>query len=257
MSLADISHESQLRREDLPYYHDLPDDERTFLWESAKDHLAEEMRYFEGQKIYKNMQMIAEDIRAGELVVVEPVVGLYGIANPIRSRYHLPSLPTEGSVPFIHKKAKPVLDAIAADVHAVGQQDSEFMEQLGEYGFTDFMIAVYSLTRTSPYQSYIAHQGRRFAVGSDGKEATSTHERAKAADIDHSGFYAIKGESGEIVTLNRDVPDREFALFGKLLPKYKAILAQVIDSYVEENAIMALHEIPNGWGGYHVAFKQS
>lgn len=243
-----------LERSDLPYYHELPEMKRLELWKSAQDHLVEELQYFEGDKVYKSIDMVAADISSGELVAVEPTNGLYGIANPVRDRKQLPTCPEEGSVPYINSGSKITLDAIAYDVRTEGHQDGSFMEKLRKEGFDDFMVAVYSLTRISPYQAFIAAQGR-FAVGSDGSSVVSTHERARAADIDHSGFYAVRANTNEIVALNRNAPDREFALFGRLLPSYKAILGKVIERYVQDDAIMALHEIPDGWGGYHIAFK--
>lgn len=165
----------------------------------------------------------------------------------------MPDDEREGSVPYIHKDAKVVLDGLAADIHNTGKRDDDFMDTLNQAGFNDFMCSLYSFTRITPYQAYIASQGR-FAVGSDGVEAVSTHERAKATDIDHAGFYGLRGD--EIVSLNRESSEENFRVLARALPKYREILARVIGNYVAEDMIMALHELPQGWGGYHVAVKR-
>lgn len=64
MSSIDLSAEI-LQRNNLPYYHDLPEVERRLLWEDAREHLAAEVDYFAGEKVYSTMRMVKEDVQRG------------------------------------------------------------------------------------------------------------------------------------------------------------------------------------------------
>jgi len=249
---------NELSRSDLPYFHEMPPDQQTALWEAAQPHFAEEMAFFSGYVRYGNLPEVSAGVNQGILVPVTERPGRFGIARPVRDRYDLrQDRPvSEESVPYLHRNAATVLDFLAEDFHCLSQRDAEFSETMSREGFSEARLSVYSMLRTTRYQRYLASQGR-FAIGRDEKTKGlgSTHEKAFAMDIDHAAFYAVQNDTGQELALNRDADDRTFAALSKLLPRFKTLLRQVVTAYQNDGTVMAIEEVPKGWGGWHIAVK--
>lgn len=257
MSVGVISNEKILARADLPLFHEMDMADQAVLWGDAQAHLAEELAHFGGCKTYGNLDAVVRDVESGIIVPVMPKPGYYGIVSPIRDRYDLSQkLPDDqASIPYLHRDARNVLDNLAEDFHCLSRQDEEFKARLQQEGFSAIRLSVYSLLRTTRYQRFIASQGR-FAIGpdNDGHDRTSTHEKARAFDIDHASFYGERS-NGQEVALNRNSTDEDFKVLGKLLPIFKKLLREVVNVYQADGTIVALEEVPNGWGGWHIAVK--
>ncbi|HUP26552.1 MAG TPA: DUF5715 family protein [Candidatus Limnocylindrales bacterium] len=250
--------EGGLKRSDLPFYHELPEDQQKALWDAAQPHFEAEMAYFSDYVRYGNLAEVGAGVDQGILVPVTEVPGRFGIARPVRDRYDLnDNRPgDEESVPYLHREAATVLEFLAEDFHCVSQRDDEFRETMESQGFSEARLSVYSMTRTTRYQRFIASQGR-FAIGRDEKTKGlgSTHEKARAMDVDHSAFYAVRNDTGQEIALNRDADDKTFEALGKLLPRFKVLLRQVVTAYHDDGTVFAIEEVPNGWGGWHIAVK--
>lgn len=250
--------EGALKRSDLPYFHELPQDHQSHLWAEAQDHFDEELAYFNGFYTYTDMASVRNSVDKGILVPVTEKPGQFGVARPIRDRYNLSGnfQDHEASFPYLQHDAAVVLDFLTDDFRCKANRDDEFSELLAQEGFSAARLSVYSLLRLPRYQRYIASQGR-FALGRDQDypERISTHAKARAADIDHAAFYATRSDTGEEIALNRDSDDKSFAALGKLLPRFRTLLREVITTYHNDGTVMAIEEVPQGWGGYHIAFK--
>ncbi len=250
--------EAGITRSDLPLFHEMPLEEQTSLWQIAQPHFEKEIAYFDEHDRYTDLGAAASGVKLGLLVPVIPKSGHYGIVSPIRHRYDLGrNLPNnQASVPFLHREAEAVLNHIGEDFYSLSRRDDEFRERLQHEGFSAVRLSLCSLLRTTQYQRFIAQQGR-FALGrdQDGRDRPSSHEKARALDIDHAGFYAVRSATGQEVGLNRQSNDKDFAAFGRLLPRFKFLLREVIEVYQADGTVMAIEEVPAGWGCWHIAVK--
>ena len=257
MSVSVISDEKCLTRADLPLFHEMAASDQAVLWDDAQVHFAEELAYFASCETYPDLEAVVCGVKSETIVPVTQKPGCYGIVSPIRDRYDLSQglKNNQASVPYLHSEARNVLDSLAEDFHCLSRRDEEFKAGLQQQGFSTIRLSVCSLLRTTQYQRFIASQGR-FALGrdNDGPNVTSTHEKARAFDIDHASFYA-KRTSGQEVALNRNSTDVDFSSLGKLLPGFKNLLKQVVSAYQADGTIMALEEVPDGWGCWHIAVK--
>ncbi len=240
----------EIQREDLRYFHEMSGEEKAVEWEKTRDYLAKEAKYFENTAVYPHLEAIDSGINSGSLVPIHPSEGLYGIVSPIRNRYSLPGSDTEGSVPYLDPRAATVLSDLSSDIKRSCEQ-SGIKEILESQEILDFRISLTSLTRTSAYQRIIAMQGR-LAVGLDGGTQHSVHEMGLAFDIDHSGLY-VTPQNGIEIALNRDAGEADFNRLATILPAYRKQLRNVIETYQQNGTVLALEEVPNGWGAWHVA----
>ena len=247
-----------LQREILPLFHEMPPHEQDALWQAAQPHFEEETAYFAPYERYTNIDAAANGTRQGVLVPVVEMPKHFGIAAPIRYRYELPGdlRPDEESVPYLQRGAASVLTQLAEDFRCQSRRDDEFSETMQREGFSDMRLSVCSLLRTTQYQRFIAKQGR-FALGRDAGEGdvASTHEKGRALDVDHAAFYATRANTGEEIPLNRDSSSEDFESLLRILPRFRTLLRNVITVYQADNTIMALEEVPQGWGCWHIAVQ--
>ncbi len=246
--------EQELTTADLRYFHEMDEAEKSDLWENAQSFLVNEAANLEtGTTIYPHLEAVNTGLMYGGLVSVDPNNDLFGIVSPIRQRHRLPRSEIEGSLPILHSHTSEVLASLASDIKQTGSDDAQMFEVFDRNGISDFRISVTSLLRTTLYQKKIASDGR-FAVGYDGSSPQhSAHERAVAIDIDHGGMYVTFKKGLVEVPLNRESPNELFNIFAQVLPVYRRVLRKVINAYMEESVVMALEEVPNGWGCWHVS----
>ena len=246
------------QREILPLFHEMTPHDQDALWQAAQPHFAEETAYFEPYERYADIEAAANDVRQGLLVPVLEMPKHFGIAAPIRYRYEIPGNlgPDEESVPYLQRGAASVLTQLTEDFRCHSRRDDEFRETMQREGFSDMRLSVCSLLRTTQYQRFIATQGR-FALGRDAGEVdvASTHEKGRALDIDHAAFYATRANTDEEIPLNRDSSPEDFRSLLRILPRFKTLLRDVITVYKEDDTVMALEEVPQGWGCWHIAVK--
>lgn len=243
--------ETAIPRDDLRHFHEMSLDEQAAEWESNQEYLAIEAEQTENLTIYPYLEAVNFGLSSGKLQWVEPQTDDYRIVLPIRDRNQIPLEEDQGSLPILHSHSASILSILAKDVKAVGSDDNELMTAFDRNGITDWRLSVTSLLRTTVYQRVIAKQGR-MAVGRDGSDRHSSHEKGVAFDIDHGGLY-VATPDGQEVPINRKSNDANFAILSQALPAYRKVLRKVIGLYEDAGVVTALEEVPNGWGCWHIA----
>lgn len=254
MTLIDISSET-LGRSDLQLFHEMSPDQRAASWRSAQPYLRHEEKVFEGIEPFTDLTAARHGIRRGLLVPVYSQEQTFGIVAPIRSRHSLPTNEKEGSIPYLQPHTAAVFYDFMADTRRAVMADEACVEELSRGGFRSLRLSACSFTRVTGYQTHIAAQGRP-ASGYDGRPRTSVHEAGKGFDVDHGAVYATRN-SGQEIPLNRDAAPEDAAILYRLLPPLRAAMRAAISIYQQDGTVMALEEIPTGWGVWHVAVPEA
>jgi hypothetical protein len=234
---------------DLRLFHEMSLEEQQALWASAEGYFAQEAEALQGLGTFPHLDALDVAIADGKLIPVQPNTD-FGIVAPIRNRYAINRLQeSEGSVPYLLSGPAQRLAHIAHDIHVAGAEH-EFGHRLVDAGFTDFLIGATSLTRTSHYQRRLATNGR-FARKGAFEDDSSAHETGRGFDIDHTAFYATQADGSE-VALTPLLPPKELERYKKLVPAFRNLVQGVVVQHTDGPDVMALHEVPNGWGVWHV-----
>ena len=244
--------DSSIARDTLLHFDHLPEDTRNRLIEEAQGYFASEAEVFGDYRRYPNLDALDVGVAAGRLVPVIPNEN-FGIVSPIRRRYDISHLSDDqGSIPYLAPIAQEGLITIAEECKQRAHE-SGLMDLLAANGIANFRLAITSLTRTSHYQKQIGSQGKFVVRDTHGQLGASVHETGHAFDIDHGALYVERKSDGMEVALNRDVEDENFAILARILPQFRQIQQTVIEDAMNAGNIMALHEIPDGWGVWHVS----
>lgn len=249
--MADVINDPMVR-DNLLHFDHLPENVQSQLIEEAQDYFASEAEKFGHYTRYPNLDALDVAVVSGAVIPIIPDEN-FGIVSPIRGRYDITRLTDDqGSVPYLTPVAHEGLITIAEKCKKLAKE-SGFMELLADNGIADFRLAITSLTRTSHYQRQIGGQGKFVVRDTHGELGASVHETGHAFDIDHGALYVERKSDGIEVALNRDVDDESFAILARILPQFREIQQAVIDDGVNDGSILALHEIPDGWGVWHVS----
>ena len=234
------------------HFHDLPMlDQKSELERLDNYRRLEEQPHFTDIPTIPHLEAMDTLIHAQKLV---PVISGpdFGIVAPIRNRYSIPMEESEGSMPFLRPGAYVVLKDFMSDVQKKANE-GDFVDIIKDEGFVGFRPSLTSMTRTTEYQKSLARNGR-LAVGTDGRGGHSVHEMGWAFDVDHTGLYLRRGTDDEIsLNPSPDKSQQTHDVIERIRPAYRKLLASVVALYKADGTLVALDELPNGWGVYHVA----
>lgn len=234
---------------DLRLFHEMTVEEQQALWAAAGDYFDAESEALRGLGTFPHLEALDVAIADGSLVPVLPNED-FGVVAPIRNRYVIDRLQEgEGSVPYLRAAPLNRLRLIASDIRTTSA-DHEFGHRLRDLGYADFRVSITSLTRTSNYQQRLATNGR-FARSGAFEDDSSAHETGRGFDLDHTAFYAT-GVDGQEVALTPSLPPEELERYKRLVLAFRQLVQGVVEQHADGNNVMALHEVPNGWGVWHI-----